>query len=361
MATAVGLLCVVATIFLNLYPRVMVSSISPAFSLTIGNSASAPYTLKVMTIVALIFTPIVLVYQGWSYWVFRAGRRRPVRRAPTPSTRRSRSRDGQLGQQHSPRGDNPPERARRSMPRRQRELTRPEGQGGLVDPRLARRAAVTRRYLITAVAVGVGTTICVVAQAVLLGAIVQQAVLDHAALGRGRPAAVGLAGALSRPPGAHGRVSGPPTGHRPSDFDSPAQLLDRAIGPRPGVAGRRAHRRAGRIGDPRIDALDVVLRPLSPDRRVGRRWHRWSSWLRPRDDWRSFVILAVTVSVIPLFMVLLGLEAKRQATEQWGRLVGPVGHLLRPAPGSPPSGRSVAVRAGRRTLERANDGSGRRP
>jgi cytochrome d ubiquinol oxidase subunit II len=67
----------VATIFLNLYPRVMVSSISPAYDLTIGNASSAPYTLKVMTIVALIFTPLVLIYQGWSYWVFRARVRRP--------------------------------------------------------------------------------------------------------------------------------------------------------------------------------------------------------------------------------------------------------------------------------------------
>jgi len=77
VANAVALVCLVATIFLNLYPRVMVSSISPKFTLTIGNASSAPYTLKVMTIVALIFTPIVLVYQGWSYWVFRARVRRP--------------------------------------------------------------------------------------------------------------------------------------------------------------------------------------------------------------------------------------------------------------------------------------------
>ena len=77
VANAVALVGLVATIFLNLYPRVMVSSISPAFNLTIGNSASAPYTLKVMTIVALVFTPLVLVYQGWSYWVFRARVRRP--------------------------------------------------------------------------------------------------------------------------------------------------------------------------------------------------------------------------------------------------------------------------------------------
>jgi cytochrome d ubiquinol oxidase subunit II len=78
VATALGLVCLVATIFLNLYPRVMVSSISPAYSLTISNSASAPYTLKVMTIVALVFMPFVLAYQTWSYWVFRARVRRPT-------------------------------------------------------------------------------------------------------------------------------------------------------------------------------------------------------------------------------------------------------------------------------------------
>ena len=82
VAMAVGLICLVATIFLNLYPRVMVSSISPAYSLTISNAASAPYTLKVMTIVALIFTPLVLVYQGWSYWVFRARVQRPAQGEP---------------------------------------------------------------------------------------------------------------------------------------------------------------------------------------------------------------------------------------------------------------------------------------
>ena len=55
----------------------MVSSISKTYDLTIANASSAPYTLKVMTIVALIFTPLVLVYQGWSYWVFRARLTRP--------------------------------------------------------------------------------------------------------------------------------------------------------------------------------------------------------------------------------------------------------------------------------------------
>ena len=60
-----------ATVFLSLYPRVMVSSLDPAFSLTIYNASSTPYTLKVMSIVAFIFVPVVLAYQGWTYWVFR--------------------------------------------------------------------------------------------------------------------------------------------------------------------------------------------------------------------------------------------------------------------------------------------------
>jgi cytochrome d ubiquinol oxidase subunit II len=59
------------TIFMSLYPRVIVSSLNPAWSLTIYNAASSPYTLTVMSIVALIFVPLVLLYQGWTYWVFR--------------------------------------------------------------------------------------------------------------------------------------------------------------------------------------------------------------------------------------------------------------------------------------------------
>ena len=58
-------------IFWGLFPRLMVSSLNPDWSLTIYNASSSPYTLKVMTIVALIMVPIVLVYQGWTYWVFR--------------------------------------------------------------------------------------------------------------------------------------------------------------------------------------------------------------------------------------------------------------------------------------------------
>jgi len=59
------------TIFLGLFPRVMISSLNPAWDLTISNASSSPYTLTVMTWIALFFVPIVLLYQGWNYWVFR--------------------------------------------------------------------------------------------------------------------------------------------------------------------------------------------------------------------------------------------------------------------------------------------------
>ncbi|HLT10479.1 MAG TPA: cytochrome d ubiquinol oxidase subunit II [Micromonosporaceae bacterium] len=70
-ATAVTIAAAVATLFINLYPNVLPSTLDPAYSLTVWNAASTPYTLKIMTWVAVVFTPIVLLYQGWTYWVFR--------------------------------------------------------------------------------------------------------------------------------------------------------------------------------------------------------------------------------------------------------------------------------------------------
>jgi cytochrome d ubiquinol oxidase subunit II len=57
--------------FTLMFPRVMVSSTDPAYSLTVYNASSSQYTLTVMSIVALIFVPIVLAYQGWTYYMFR--------------------------------------------------------------------------------------------------------------------------------------------------------------------------------------------------------------------------------------------------------------------------------------------------
>ncbi|WP_338780963.1 cytochrome d ubiquinol oxidase subunit II [Streptomyces sp. DG1A-41] len=61
----------VAMLFLTLFPNVMPSTLNPDWSLTVTNASSSPYTLKIMTWCAAIATPVVLVYQGWTYWVFR--------------------------------------------------------------------------------------------------------------------------------------------------------------------------------------------------------------------------------------------------------------------------------------------------
>ncbi|MCL6600612.1 MAG: cytochrome d ubiquinol oxidase subunit II [Alicyclobacillus macrosporangiidus] len=69
--TALTIVLSTITVFMDLYPRVMVSSLNPDWSLTIYNAASNPYSLRVMTIIALTVLPLVVLYQIWSYWVFR--------------------------------------------------------------------------------------------------------------------------------------------------------------------------------------------------------------------------------------------------------------------------------------------------
>jgi cytochrome d ubiquinol oxidase subunit II len=85
--TAAAILALVAALFSALFPRVMVSSVRGG-SLTIWNAASAHETLLVMTVAAAIFTPFVLAYQAWSFWIFRQRLTRPPqarRRPPTQS------------------------------------------------------------------------------------------------------------------------------------------------------------------------------------------------------------------------------------------------------------------------------------
>jgi cytochrome d ubiquinol oxidase subunit II len=68
---SVAMLLTTAFVFLTMFPNVLISSTKPEWSLTIYNASSSPYTLQIMSIVALIFVPIVLIYTAWTYWVFR--------------------------------------------------------------------------------------------------------------------------------------------------------------------------------------------------------------------------------------------------------------------------------------------------
>jgi len=69
--TALTIVFSTLTIFVGLFPRLMVSSLNPEWSLTIYNASSSQTTLKVMTVVALTLVPFILAYQAWAYWVFR--------------------------------------------------------------------------------------------------------------------------------------------------------------------------------------------------------------------------------------------------------------------------------------------------
>ncbi|AWG97866.1 cytochrome C oxidase assembly protein [Rhodococcus ruber Chol-4] len=69
--TTVAIVGTVVLLFGSLFPNVMPSTLGDTLSLTIENASSSPYTLKVMTWAAVIVTPVVLIYQGWTYWVFR--------------------------------------------------------------------------------------------------------------------------------------------------------------------------------------------------------------------------------------------------------------------------------------------------
>ena len=96
--------CIVS-IFVGLYPNVMVSSTNAAYNLTVHNTASGAYSLKVMTVVAVIFLPFVLAYQTWTYYVFR---RRVSKQEFQPSPPRDTPLDAARPQPAHPDGAAPP-------------------------------------------------------------------------------------------------------------------------------------------------------------------------------------------------------------------------------------------------------------
>lgn len=71
VCSSLAIVLTTVAFFAGLFPRLMVSSLNPAWSLTITNASSTPYTLSIMTVAACIFVPIVLIYQCWSYYIFR--------------------------------------------------------------------------------------------------------------------------------------------------------------------------------------------------------------------------------------------------------------------------------------------------
>jgi cytochrome d ubiquinol oxidase subunit II len=84
-ATTAAIGATVASFFVSLYPNVMISSTNKSYNLTVANSAAGHYSLSVMTVVAVIFAPLVIAYQAWSYYTFRTRIKGPPVEVPSES------------------------------------------------------------------------------------------------------------------------------------------------------------------------------------------------------------------------------------------------------------------------------------
>ncbi len=82
IATTSTVVLVIVMLFGDLYPDLIPSTLNPDWSLTVDNASSSPYTLRVMTWMAVITAPLVMAYQAWTYWVFRS--RISAERIPDP-------------------------------------------------------------------------------------------------------------------------------------------------------------------------------------------------------------------------------------------------------------------------------------
>ena len=193
--------------------------------------------------------------------------------------------------------------------------------GGLIDRRLAARVTVTRRYFMTAVAVGLLATLCVVAQAVLLGSVVAAGVLHGADLGTLSPRLVGLGAAFV------GRGlcmwAGDAAAQRTSATITSGlrrQLLRHALALGPSwLAGERTGELsvAATRGTAALETYfgrylpQAVLAALAPAAILA-----WVAW----EDWASLLILLGVAALVPVALVFFGRESSVRTQRQWRRL-----------------------------------------
>ena len=204
-------------------------------------------------------------------------------------------------------------------------------------------------------AIGLVGSVALIAQAILLGTVVQRVLIDHATVGSTTPLLMGLAAAFALRAACAWVAE--LTAHRTSARVTSTlrrQLLVRAVGLGPSwLAGERTGELTTSVTQG-IDALDAyfgrylptaVLAALTPLLLL--------AWIVV-DDWFSALILLVTAAVIPLFMILLGLEATRSADRQWARLSGLAATFYDLLQGLPTLRAFGRADDGRHTLERAN-------
>lgn len=229
--------------------------------------------------------------------------------------------------------------------------------GGLIDRRLASRVALTRRYLLAAVAVGLAATVCVVAQAVLLGTVVSAVVLRRQALHTLEPQIVGLGAAFV----ARGLCiwGGETAAQRTSAAVTSTlrrQLLRQALALGPTwLAGERAGELslAATRGTAALDTYfgrylpQAVLAGLAPAGILA-----WVGW----EDWPSLLILLALVALVPVAMVRFGRESATRTRRQWRRLSSLSARFLELLRGLPTLRAFGGEAQGRREVAEATEG-----
>lgn len=227
----------------------------------------------------------------------------------------------------------------------------------LVDRRLAARVSATRRYLVAAVAVGLLATVCVVAQAVLLGTIVSAAMLHGASLGSLAPELAGLAAAFVARGACVwvGEAAAQRTGAAVTSTLR-RQLLRHALALGPTWLGGE---RAGELslaatrGTAALDTYfgrylpQAVLAALAPIGILA-----WVAW----EDWPSFLILLGIAALVPIAMVRFGRESAARTRQQWRRLSSLSARFLELLGGLPTLRAFGREAHGRREVAEATEG-----
>ena len=228
---------------------------------------------------------------------------------------------------------------------------------GLIDRRLAARVTLTRRYLATAVTVGLVATVSVVAQAVLLGSIASSAILHGASLDDVAPRLAGLGAAfLAR--GACSWVAESAAQRTGAAVTATLrrQLLRHALALGPSwLAGERAGELslAATRGTAALDAYfgrylpQAVLAALAPAGILA-----WVGW----EDWASLLILLGLVALVPVAMVLFGRESATRTRRQWRRLSSLSARFVELVRGLPTLRAFGRESHGRREVAEATDG-----
>ncbi len=229
--------------------------------------------------------------------------------------------------------------------------------GGLIDRRLAARVSATRRYLLTAVGVGLASTVCVVAQAVLLASVISAVLLHDASLGDVAPRLAGLAAAFV----ARASLSwaGEAAAQRTGTSVASAlrrQLLRHALDLGPvWLGGERAGELslAATRGTTALTAYfgrylpQAVLAAIAP---VG-----ILAWVASQD-WPSFLILFALAALVPVAMVYFGRESAARTRRQWRRLASLSARFLDMLRGLPTLRAFGREAHGRREVAEATDG-----